>query len=60
LAAVLHINKSNAAGNNKRLYTSGVEELIIVFTHNVINLHFTANNSTVYTSCYDEVYHELP
>jgi len=24
------------------------EELIVVFNHNIINLYFTANNSTVY------------
>jgi len=35
------------------------EELIVVFNHNVISLHFTANKSTVYTSYYDEVYQVL-
>jgi len=33
-----------------------VEELIVVFNHNVINLYFTANTSTMYTSYYDKVY----
>jgi len=28
LTAVLHINKSNAAGNSKRLYTSDLNQLI--------------------------------
>jgi len=31
------------------------EELIVVFNHNVINLYFIANKSTMYTSYYDEV-----
>jgi len=26
----------------------GAEELIVVFNHNVINLYFTANKSTMY------------
>jgi len=33
-----------------------VEELIVVFKHNVINLYFTANKSTSY---YDKVYELL-
>jgi len=33
-----------------------VEELIVVFNHNVINLYFTANKSTMHTSYYDKVY----
>jgi len=28
LAAVLHINKSNAAGNSKMLYTPGFKDLL--------------------------------
>jgi len=36
-----------------------VEEFIVVFNHNVINLYFTANKSTVHTSCYDKVYELL-
>jgi len=35
------------------------EELIVVFNHNAINLYFTANKSTMYTSCYDKVYELL-
>jgi len=35
------------------------EELIVVFNHNVINLYFTANKSTMYTSYYDKVYELL-
>jgi len=36
-----------------------VEELIAVFNRNVINLYFTANKSTMYTSYYDDVYELL-
>ena len=36
-----------------------VEELIVVFNHNVINMHFTANNNTMYASYYDKVYELL-
>jgi len=36
-----------------------VEELLVVFNHNVINLYFTANKSTMYTSYYDKVYELL-
>jgi len=36
-----------------------MEELIVVFNHNVINLYFTANKSTMHTSYYDKAY-ELP
>jgi len=36
-----------------------MEELIVVFNHNVINLYFTANKSTMYTSYYDKVYELL-
>jgi len=32
------------------------EESIGVFNHNVINLYFTANKSTMYTSYYHKVY----
>jgi len=35
-----------------------IEKLIAVFNHSVINLYFTANKRTMYTSYYDEV-HEL-
>ena len=38
------------------LGTTGVEEIIVVFNHNVINLCFTADKSTMYTSYYDKVY----
>jgi len=31
LAAVLHINKSNAASNSKRLYTSGLGLTIYIW-----------------------------
>ena len=31
------------------------EELIVVFIHHVINLYFTANKSTMYTSFFDRV-----
>jgi len=37
------------------LVTPGVEGLIVVFNHNVINLYFTANKSTMHTSYYDNV-----
>jgi len=36
-----------------------IEELIFVFNHNVINLFFTANKSTMYTSNYKKVYELL-
>ena len=32
------------------------QELIVVFNHNVINLYFTANKSTMHTSVYDGVF----
>jgi len=35
------------------------EELTIVFNHNVINLYFTANKSTMYTSYYDKAHEFL-
>jgi len=35
------------------------EELIAVFNYNVINLYFTANKSTMYTSYNDKVYELL-
>jgi len=35
------------------------EELILVFNHNIINLYFTANKSTLYTSYYGKVYELL-
>jgi len=35
------------------------EELIVAFNHNVINLYFTANKSTMYTSNYDKLYELL-
>ena len=35
------------------------KELIVVFSHNVINLDFTVNKSTMYTSYYDKVYELL-
>jgi len=28
MAAVLHINKSNVAGNSKRLYAPGLEDMV--------------------------------
>ena len=34
-------------------------ELIVAFDHNVINLYFTANKSSMYTSYYDKVYELL-
>jgi len=34
-------------------------EFIVAFNHNVINLYFTANNSTMHTSYYDKVYELL-
>jgi len=33
-----------------------IEEMIVVFNHNVINLNFNPNKSTMYTSYYDKVY----
>jgi len=35
------------------------EELIVVLNRNITNLYFTANKSTMYTSCYDKVYELL-
>jgi len=35
------------------------EELIVVVNHNVINLYFTANKSTMYMSYCDKVYELL-
>ena len=35
------------------------KELIVVFNHKVINLYFTGNKNTTYTSYYDKVYELL-
>ena len=43
----------------RSLWTTRVEELIVVFNHNVINLYFTANKSSMYKSYYDKVYQLL-
>jgi len=33
-----------------------VKKLIVEFNHNIVNLYFTANKSTMYISYYDKVY----
>ena len=33
-----------------------IEELIVVFNHNVINLYFTTNKSSMYMSYYNKVH----
>jgi len=35
------------------------DKSIVVFNHNVINLYFTANKSTMYAIYYDKVYQRL-
>jgi len=40
-------------------YSRGIKEFNLVNNHNVMNLYFTANKSTVYTSYYDKVYELL-
>jgi len=36
-----------------------MEDFIVVFNHNVINLYFNANTSIMYTSYHDKVYERL-
>jgi len=40
-------------------WSRGIKEFNLVKNHNVINLHFTANESTMCTSYYDKVYELL-